>query len=501
VQKFGRSNELTVFHGPPEGRPLLRVEDTLPGAGTMLRKSFWGRVGGYDEAEVLRRGREDFEFYIRAFRSGVRSARVDKPLYLYRISHTSMATACAYHDDQVFGYIYGKHRDLFDAAGATRAFLSTGHDSAAFAAHHRGDRLRSLRLALKAWRLQPTKVRAKATLRALFSPAGFRALRSGTLRSRVPFLAYPLRGPARYRPFFIIGVARSGNTLFRRILTAHSQLHIPPETFVLGAVIASFKRWGRRLTWPEVVAMVMAEFEFHPEFHTFELWLGPLVNRLKETQAKNRNLAFLIDAFYRYHAEQHGAPSACRWGDKTPMNSLDDALVRGDRPRRLGEGEPDTLLRLLAAFPDAQFLHIYRDGSDVVHSHLSGGFMNNLEEAAERWLHVIKQCRTFVRRHPDRCHEVRYEDLIAKPEEIVPGVCRFLDVPFEPQMLRSERSAGVLGDVPEWYWHKQVAAPINPKNPGKGRANFTAGERARIQHIIGEELAALGYPAATEERA
>ena len=53
-------------------------------------------------------------------------------------------------------------------------------------------------------------------------------------------MGYRLRGQERYRPFFIIGAARSGNTLLRRVLYAHPEIHIPPETFVLRAAIRKF---------------------------------------------------------------------------------------------------------------------------------------------------------------------------------------------------------------------------------------------------------------------
>jgi GT2 family glycosyltransferase len=77
VRRFGRLNEVTAFHGPPPGRKLVRIDDTLPGAGTMMRRRFWERVGGYDEAAALRHGREDFEFYVRAFRPVPHLALVD----------------------------------------------------------------------------------------------------------------------------------------------------------------------------------------------------------------------------------------------------------------------------------------------------------------------------------------------------------------------------------------------------------------------------------------
>jgi len=498
VQRFGRSTELTEFHGPPIGEKVVRVEDTLPGAGTMMRKSFWERVGGYDEAPIMRRGREDFEFYIRAFSLGCRSAHVAKPLYLYRISHSSMVTAAAAYDDEIFDYIYDKHRDMFDAEGESQSFLAAGYDSAALGSHRDGRRWRAMQMAWKAWRAQPNGNRARAILRSVMSPQVHATLRNGWVRSRIPFARYPLRGNQRYRPFFVIGVARSGNTLLRRVLTAHSELHIPPETFVLGACIQKFRGPCRRMKWPDVVASLMSEFEFHPEFHTFNLWLGPLVERLCSLPGSNRNLAAIFNAFYQFHAQEHGVTFR-RWGDKTPMNSLDRALVHGEPVRRLGHGIPQTLKRLTQVFPDAQFIHIYRDGCDVVQSFLSGGFMTDVAAAAERWIHTDRQCRNFVARYPDRCTAIRYEDLIQTPEAAARKLCEFLNVEFEPQMVTSEKSAPKLGDVAEWYWHGQVHAPINPNNTGKGRTNLVMRERKILQDMMGKDLELLGYRPATAE--
>jgi hypothetical protein len=181
------------------------------------------------------------------------------------------------------------------------------------------------------------------------------------------------------------------------------------------------------------------------------------------------------------------------------MNSLDDRLVANAEPHELGRGVPETLERLLDVFPDAQFIHIYRDGCDVVHSHLQGGFFARLEDAAKRWLHVERQTRRFARQHPERSIDVRYEDLVARPEEVVRGLCAFLGVEFEDQMLASEGHAAGLGDVPAWSWHRQVGKPINQHNPGKGRRLFSRAEKEVLERWIGAELAELGYPPATLE--
>ena len=168
-QLFGDDDELLQFPGPPAGTPVLRAEHTLPGAGSLMRRSFWQRQGGYDEAEILRKGREDFEFYVRASssREGVRFRRIPETFYLYRLYRTSMSFACKLVDDEIAQYIYGKHRKAFDDHGETRRFLCRAYQNAAYAARDRGQRLRAVKNGLRAWLQIPSKRRFKDALAPL----------------------------------------------------------------------------------------------------------------------------------------------------------------------------------------------------------------------------------------------------------------------------------------------------------------------------------------------
>ena len=73
----------------------------------------------------------------------------------------------------------------------------------------------------------------------------------------------PLRRPTTKispPPFFIVGSGRSGNTLLRAVLTGHSKVAIPPESYVLAKTIRRFRSYSF-LNWSLLVRMILSEFE------------------------------------------------------------------------------------------------------------------------------------------------------------------------------------------------------------------------------------------------
>ena len=292
------------------------------------------------------------------------------------------------------------------------------------------------------------------------------------------FRRHPLHKRENYRPFFIIGSGRSGNTLLRRILYSHPQIYIPPETYVLGKVITLFGRY-RIMHWKDLVHLVLAAFEYHPEFKTFELSLRPLATQLLDTPKADRSLAYLLNAFYRFVAASHGKPEA-RWGDKTPMNTFH-------------------LEKLLSVFPDAQFIHIIRDGCDVAVSYYKAGLYNDVLSAADRWLVSVKKARLFTQQHPKSVLEVRYEQLVTHPELVVKNICNFMNIEFHEEMLISHLDAASMGDVPLHSHHQQTMKPISTSNIGKGRQQLTEDEKQLMQKKIGKYLHQLGYPPCVEQ--
>jgi hypothetical protein len=292
------------------------------------------------------------------------------------------------------------------------------------------------------------------------------------LRSLLLGRGHPLHRNEGVRPFFIVGSGRCGTTLLRRILQASNQVHIPPETYVLGPAVMVYLR-NRHRPWPVVVRSVLSLFEFHPEFDTFGVPLRPLGLHLIEAPKERRSLALILHRLFVYHGEQTGQRFE-RWGDKTPLNSFWLGAIR-------------------SVFPDARFIHLVRDGADVAASRLQAGFEEDIVRAAQRWKAAVRAVRRFAERHPEVCHEVRYEDLVSAPKEVVSRICSFLDLEFQPGMTEALGHSRDMGDVSRLAHHENVSKPISTSSIGRGRRGLSAKARSELQRVIGADLRRFGY--------
>lgn len=295
---------------------------------------------------------------------------------------------------------------------------------------------------------------------------------TAALQARIRADRYPLHGEEAYAPFFIVGAGRSGTTLLRRILQASPEVHIPPETYMVGKAVQIFSKY-QNLGWNDMTHLIMAQFEFHPDFGHFGISLRPLVQRLKKAKGKDRNLAFLLDALYRYHGEQSGKICA-RWGDKTPYHSL-------------------FMPEIEAVFPDVRFVHMLRDGADSVVSYVKGELQADLHTAAQRWTEYVDAVARYAEKNPARVYLLRYEDLVIRPTEVIEPLCVFLGLKYETGMLaRTDHAAG-MGDVANLKHLKNVMNPISASSIGKGRCSLSMEDRRVLQQLIGPQLARYGY--------
>ena len=137
------------------------------------------------------------------------------------------------------------------------------------------------------------------------------------------------------RPFFIIGHPRSGTTLLRFMLSSHPRLHVPDETGFLPFLGVDPRA---ELDRDGVTAVLRRVGELNRG------WAG-LVAEVEPFRAAlpGATLPFVLDALYRRQMLPMQKP---RWGDKTPLYV-------------------QYIPQIAAIFPQAQFIHVIRDGRDA----------------------------------------------------------------------------------------------------------------------------------------
>jgi len=316
---------------------------------------------------------------------------------------------------------------------------------------------------------------AVETAEAIVEKETLRSLRGrfrGLLNLAQPS-SYPLHGDENIEPFFVISSGRCGTTLFRRLIQAQGNTYVPPENWALGRCIRQYHKYGWNLSWKDMVDLQVGTLA-HRSWRWFEEPPRPLVRTLHSMPPDERSLAALLDTEYRYHADLHDKTPE-RWGDKSPGNVFHAEAIS-------------------EVFPRAKFIHLLRDGVDVVASWIKyAPYTDDLEGAAGKWSLSVQLARQFMERYPDKAIELRYEDLVRDPEATMRTVCEFLDHPFAPDALNEEEPLETMDDVVGLEQHKNIVKEITTDNIGKGRRRLENGQKRKLNDLIGETLDAVGY--------
>lgn len=269
-------------------------------------------------------------------------------------------------------------------------------------------------------------------------------------------------------PFFLIGAGRSGTTLLRLILLGHSRLHIPPESWFLEDLVRELPRTGI-LTASETARAVelVTSHRRWPDFA-----IGTDAFRRQVFSLPEPTLRDVVDLIYS--AELRIAGKA-RFGDKSPTYFK---IV------------PD----LLELYPDAQFIHLIRDGRDVAISCIDTRWVRYYERDKFLWLQAMKWRE--VHRHSSyaaRILEIRYEDMVQDPEATARTICIFLGEPFENGMLNWQQHVDAAIPTREMHIHRRIKGDIDAENIGIWKTRLTPLECFSMEACLGGPLERLGY--------
>jgi hypothetical protein len=266
-------------------------------------------------------------------------------------------------------------------------------------------------------------------------------------------------------PLFITGFKRSGTTLLGTIVDRHPEISIAIECFFIPRY-----HIGQVAFWPlaaeENRKRLAAAITAEPD----SIRNGLDVDEARIAAETDPNVASVLDAVMLDWAASRGAT---RWGDKSP------GFIT----------KMDTLHRI---FPEARYVHIVRDGRDVMLSvRHRWEREQNVQWIAREWAMAIDRARDFGTRHSDRYLEVRYESLLEDPEGVVREVAEFAGLTFDPRMLRSTSDDDLNPALATWG---RVNEPIAKGNFQKWRTEASPEDIAAFEYVAGHRLAELGYP-------
>lgn len=277
-------------------------------------------------------------------------------------------------------------------------------------------------------------------------------------------------------PFLIIGSGRSGTTLLRSMLNQHEGIEIPPESYVLPVIYKRYKTY-KKLPWAEFTKLILGEFLSHPHFHLWNLDITPLYNGLESLKKEEQSLFKVIDEVYKLYASKNGKKNIM-WGDKTPLNTYYIP-------------EMDFL------FNNPKYIHLKRDGRDVIASMLKYKLAEDVKAASDRWLSALKTAKEIEQKTPERIIIIEYSDLVQYPESELKKICEFLTITYDPVMLDHTKNVETLGDS-VFNHHDNLKKPLSSASIGNWQKSFTASELEWIENYIGSELEANGYQLSKE---
>lgn len=223
-------------------------------------------------------------------------------------------------------------------------------------------------------------------------------------------------------PIFLISMPRAGSTLLEQMLDQHSEIEAVGELPYVRALVRSaieIHTCRRPLTVPEMV-----------------LEMSPA-----EAQAYGQD--------YMHRASLHWTERPRYFVDKMPMNWTEIPFIR----------------RIL---PQARFIEIRRDAMDCCFSnyihyfsraHSSSFSQHDIGSAYVDHVRMTDHLRSIA---PGLIHFIRYEELIADPEPILRKALDFLELEWDPSLLRFYESKRTIRTPSV----EQVRRPLNREGVG-----------------------------------
>jgi len=249
-------------------------------------------------------------------------------------------------------------------------------------------------------------------------------------------------------PVFIFGPPRSGSTYLVEAMNTHEMIFITNEFRVMSFVNDLFRLFLKsdRMGWN--------------------------LSSYKESFLKHFRKE-MADVIRRFYLEYMPSPDAV-WGDKHPHYS-DPAM------------DPGALNTILELFPNAKFIHIYRNPREQINSITSKGW-KDFQYSVLAYRRIVTIGQAFGSKVGTKNYlEIKYEDLCDYGVKTANEICNFLDIPASQKWLDFMRQQEIK--------RTPYSDPVTFENEiGKRKTiSFSQEQEVYFEKILGKLTRQLGY--------
>jgi hypothetical protein len=153
-------------------------------------------------------------------------------------------------------------------------------------------------------------------------------------------------------------------------------------------------------------------------------------------------------------------------------------------------------------WPNATFILVVRDPRDHALSLMKlneqrasrgqPNFYDDYAAVACGWKKTVREGMTLLTSHGLKHVVLRYEDLVAAPEEQLRRLANTLDIDLT-EGLKFNKQGFIEQHIKRFKHHENLTNPINTGSVGKWRKEMTDGEAKVFVDFAGELMAEYGY--------
>lgn len=277
-------------------------------------------------------------------------------------------------------------------------------------------------------------------------------------------------------PLFVCGHPKSGTTLLVSLLDSHPELLVFPEEVVMEHVLRESTpagRWARMMERSDVVLPGQGLVDLPNGRRDYrhidgEAYLRDLREAIGAAR-EDRDYLLAVFRVWLKHAPPEKPERLKYMVEKTPTNMFLYSTYR-------------------RWFPSARFIHILRDPRDNYVSYVKkrGGW--KLEKFADDWGHSTRLASE--RKDEPHYHVLRYEDLVARPEEEMQRISAFLAVDFNETLLTPTRG-GTVWEGNSMFGDNRGA--IHAKAAGRYKEHLEPAITEKLEAYLFDEMTSWGY--------